>query len=195
MKRNWSACDKDFIPLRYKKSNMEKARIASLLDEKHASLTAWLQGHELIEWSQGPSGKWTTGQHVIHLIQSTKPLVMAVSLPGFVLRFRFGKANRPSRDYQTIVNRYHEKLAANIGRVSPFSQNMPNTQPEEKEKLIAELTALNQKLNRKMNGFSEVQLDKLVVPHPLMGKMTLREILLWNAYHTEHHHQILVNKH
>ncbi|MCF8245444.1 MAG: DinB family protein [Saprospiraceae bacterium] len=174
---------------------MEKLKIAALLDEKHGNLTHWLQSHAAEKWAQGPAGKWTTGQHIIHLIQSTKPLLLGVSLPGFVLRFRFGKANRPSRDYQTIVDRYHEKLAANVGRVSPFSQNMPDTQPDEKEKLIAELTALNRKLNRKMSRFSEAQLDKLVVPHPLMGKMTLREVLLWNAYHTEHHHHILVNKH
>ena len=178
-----------------KNRSMEKHTIAALLDEKHGNLTNWLQGHAAEKWSQGPTGKWTTGQHVIHLIQSTKPLLLGISLPGFVLQLRFGKANRPSRDYQTIVDRYHEKLAANVGRVSPFSQNMPDTRPEEKEKWIAELTTLNQKLNRKMKGFSEAQLDKLVVPHPLMGKMTLREILLWNAYHTEHHQQILVNKH
>ena len=113
------------------------------------------------------------------------------SLPGFVLRFRFEKANRPSRSYEAIVTRYHERLAAATGIVSPFSKNMPDTQPDEKEKRIAELTALNRKLNQKMGKFSEAQLDRLLVPHPLMGKMTLREILLWNAYHTEHHHQIL----
>ncbi len=174
---------------------MEKAKIAALLDEKHGLLTSWLAEHSPEKWATGPAGKWTTGQHILHLIQSTKPLLMAFSLPGFVLRLRFGTANRPSREYQAIVDRYHERLAANVGRVSPFSQNMPDTQPDEKEKLMADLTALNQKLNRRMSRFSEAQLDRLVLPHPLMGKMTLREILLWNAYHTEHHHQILVKKH
>lgn len=174
---------------------MEKVKIAALLDEKHGNLISWLGEHAPEKWATGPAGKWTTGQHVLHLIQSTKPLLLAFSLPGFVLRFRFGKANRPSREYQAIVERYHERLAANVGRVSPFSQNMPDTQPDEKEKLIAELTKLNNKLNRSMSRFSEAQLDRLVLPHPLMGKMTLREILLWNAYHTEHHHQILVKKH
>ena len=170
---------------------MEKAKIAALLDEKQDNLTNWLGEHAPEKWALGPAGKWTTGQHVVHLIQSTKPLLMAVSLPGFVLRFRFGKANRPSRNYDAIVARYHERLATNVGMVSPFSKNMPDTQPDEKEKRIAELAALNRKLNQKMGGFSEAQLDRLLVPHPLMGKMTLREILLWNAYHTEHHHQIL----
>jgi len=170
---------------------MQKAQLATLLNEKHASLSQWLQAHPSENWSVGPAGKWTTGQHIVHLIQSTKPLVLALSLPALVLRFRFGKANRPSRDYATVVARYHERLAKSAGIVSPFSQNMPNTQPAEKEKLMAEITALNEKLNRKMGLFSEAQLDRLLVPHPLMGKMTLREILMWNAYHMEHHHRQL----
>jgi hypothetical protein len=171
---------------------MEKAKIASLLDEKFDNMAQWLKTHPAEKWAIGPAGKWTTGQHIVHLIQSTKPLVRALSLPGFVLRWKFGSANRPSRDYETIVARYHEKLAAVNGQVvSPFSQNMPATPPEGKEALIAELAALNKKLNRKMAGYSDAQLDNLLVPHPLMGRMTLREILMWNAYHTEHHHKIL----
>ena len=30
-------------------------------------------------------------------------------------------------------------------------------------------------------------LDTLVLPHPVMEKMSIREILLWTAYHIEHH--------
>lgn len=171
---------------------MKKAEIAKLLLTKHANLVQWLESHPAEKWPQGPTGKWTTGQHIVHLIQSTKPLVRALSLPGFVLRWKFGKANRPSRDYAAVVARYQEKLAAIDGKiVSPFSQNMPGTPPETKAALLAEFEALNQKLNRKMNGFSEAQLDQLLLPHPLMGRMTLREILMWNAYHAEHHHKLL----
>jgi DinB superfamily len=170
---------------------MQKAQLANLLNDKHTNLSQWLQAHPSEKWSLGPAGKWTTGQHIVHLIQSTKPLVLALSLPALILRFRFGKANRPSRDYATVVARYHDRLAKSAGIVSPFSQNMPNPQPAEKEKLMAEMAALNEKLNKKMGRFSEAQLDRLLVPHPLMGKMTLREILMWNAYHTEHHHRLL----
>ncbi len=174
---------------------MQKAQLADLLNEKHNSLAQWLQAHPSEKWTVGPAGKWTTGQHIVHLIQSTKPLLLALSLPALILRFRFGKANRPSRDYATVVARYHERLAKSTGVVSPFSQKMPIPQPAEKAKLMTEMAALNEKVNKKMSRFSEAQLDRLLVPHPLMGKMTLREILMWNAYHTEHHHNILEEKH
>lgn len=172
---------------------MEKAQLANLLNEKHDKLVQWLHAQPPEKWAAGPSGKWTSGQHIVHLVQSTRPLVTALSLPGFVLRLRFGKANRPSRDYETVVARYHERLAKSNGVVSPFSQKMPDTPPGEKEKWMAEMAALNGKVNRKLHRYSEAQLDGLLVPHPLMGKMTLREILLWNAYHTAHHHHILAS--
>ena len=39
--------------------------------------------------------------------------------------------------------------------------------------------------------FSVSDLDTYLLPHPLLGKMTIREISLWTAYHTEHHYKIL----
>jgi len=29
------------------------------------------------------------------------------------------------------------------------------------------------------------------LPHPLMGRMTIRAIVAWTVYHTEHHYKIL----
>jgi hypothetical protein len=49
-------------------------------------------------------------------------------------------------------------------------------------------------LKKKIQKFSEQDLDTLLVAHPLMGKMTLREMLMWNAYHTKHHELVLRDK-
>ena len=49
----------------------------------------------------------------------------------------------------------------------------------------------NKKLQYKTKRLKDKHLDKLLIPHPLMGKMTLREIIMWTAYHTDHHNQIL----
>ena len=61
-------------------------------------------------WTKGQEGKWTTGQHALHLLHSIKPLDNALSMPKFVLRLKFGKANRPVRDYEAIAKRYQERL-------------------------------------------------------------------------------------
>jgi len=52
---------------------------------------------------------------------------------------------------------------------------------------LAKLQIQQKKLQYKTNHISEKRLDTLLIPHPLMGKMTMREIIMWTAYHTEHH--------
>lgn len=164
----------------------------NLINDKHASLIQFLNTHDDLKWNQGPEKKWTTGQHIVHLIQSTKPLNKALSIPKFVLQYKFGKANRPSRSYDEVVKRYLERLAETDGKIlSPYSNKMPDTPPEGKVELINELTKQKDILLKKLEKLSEKQLDKYLVPHPAMGRMILREIIIWSAYHTEHHHKSL----
>ncbi|MFC4721824.1 DinB family protein [Geojedonia litorea] len=167
---------------------MEKEAIADLIDEKHQYLIEWLSSHDDEKWEQGPEGKWTTGQQTLHLLQSIKPLNDALSFPKFILRYKFGKANRPVRDYQTVVSRYQERLK-NVpeGIVSPFSKGMRVPKLSDKKYLLNRLQVESKKLQYKTRKLSDVNLDTLILPHPLMGKMPVRELLMWTAYHVEHH--------
>jgi hypothetical protein len=36
--------------------------------------------------------------------------------------------------------------------------------------------------------YSEVQLDHYILPHPLLGKVTIQEMMYFTIYHAEHHH-------
>ncbi len=40
---------------------------------------------------------------------------------------------------------------------------------------------------KRVDSFSEAQLDALILPHPLLGKLTLREMLYFTIYHVQHH--------
>ncbi len=52
---------------------------------------------------------------------------------------------------------------------------------------MKKLQGLVQKLCKRMNKYSEEELDKYILPHPLMGKVTLREMLYFTIYHVQHH--------
>ncbi len=166
---------------------MDKEAIVNLLEEKHQILLLWLKNHDDKLWQSGPTGKWTTGQHALHLLQSIIPVNNALSLPKFILRFKFGKANREVRDYDSVVKRYLEKLKDAKGMVSPYSKGMKVPPLSDKEYIMNRLQVENKKLQYKTRKLSDKQLDELVLPHPLMGKMPVREIIMWTAYHTEHH--------
>jgi len=174
---------------------MNKSEIAQLLDQTHNSMLEYLANHEDSKWDKGPDGKWTTGQHIVHLIQSISALNKGLKIPGLVLQYKFGKANRGPREYMTIINRYNEKLkGVEKGVVSPLSKNMPSTPPDGKQEIINRFTEEKDKLLKMLNSKSEKALDKYLIPHPLMGRMLMREIIMWTAYHTEHHQKVLKEK-
>ncbi len=166
---------------------MQKDDIILKLEEKHQTLLNWLEQQEEDKWEVGPENKWTTGQQVLHLLQSVKTLNNALSLPKFILKFKFGKSNREVRDYDTVANRYNERLKDVQGRTFGPSQNMKVPKIKEKSYLIDRLQTENKKLQYKTDKWTDKQLDNYILPHPLMGKMPVREIIMWTAYHVEHH--------
>jgi len=174
---------------------MDKESIADLLEEKYQKLIHWLKDQDDDKWEQGPEGKWTTGQVALHLLQSIKPLNSALSLPKFVLRYKFGKANRPVRDYETVIKRYQERLKnAPGGATFGPSQNMKVPKLKDKPYLLTRLQMESKKLQYKTRKMSDKNLDTLILPHPLMGKMIVREMIMWTPYHVEHHTNQLIEK-
>ena len=170
---------------------MEKEDIAQLLDDAYGQYIEFVEESSEDFWLFAPKGKWTTGQHTKHLLQSTKPLNFALSLPSFVLSWKYGKSNREVRPYEQVVQRYKERLDQNKGKVYKGSQNMDVPRSADKDYLLNRLQVEHRKLEYKTRHISNKNLDKLILPHPLMGKMPLREIIMWSACHVDHHLSIL----
>ena len=173
---------------------MTRPELIQVNKEKFQNLFDFLDSHESEKWAQGPEGKWTTGQHIMHLIQSARPLNRALGMPMLVLWYKFGKANRGPRTYDLVKDKYKTKLAAAGNVLSPFSRNMPETPPEGKQDIIAQLKKEKDILLKKINKISEKNMDKYLIPHPLLGRMLIREMLMWNAIHVDHHLEILKEK-
>ncbi len=170
---------------------MDKETIINLLNEKNNKLIDWLSKQDDEKWQEGPEGKWTSGQQALHLLQSIKPLNTALSLPKFILKFKFGKSNRALRDYDTIVNRYHERLKEVKGVTFKGSQNMKVPTLKDKTYILNRLQVENKKLQYKTLNWKDEALNNYILPHPLMGKMPIRELIMWTAYHIEHHTKTL----
>jgi len=167
---------------------MTKDTITKLLEEKNKTLTNWLLSHDDAKWKTGPKSKWTTGQQALHLLQSIKPLNTAMSMPKFLLKYKFGKANREVRDFDAIVKRYQERLSEiEPGTEFGPSRNMRIPEIKDKAYIINRLQVESKKLQYKTKKWRDKDLDDYILPHPLMGKMPVREIVMWTAHHVEHH--------
>lgn len=164
---------------------MNKNEITLLLSEKHTQFLAAFPSLSEKQFTSSTNGKWSPAQELDHIIRSVSPVVMAFGLPGFILKWKFGTANRPSKTYEALVEKYHVKLAAGGKASAQFIPTAVSFQG--REAAIAKVDALVQKLNKRVDDKSEETLDKLILPHPLLGKLTFREMLYFTAYHAEHH--------
>lgn len=136
-----------------------------------------------------PEGKWSAGQQLDHLIRSVKPVNLAFRLPGWLLRILFGKPNRPTRTYEVLVEKYLQKLNAGGVASGPF---VPPAIPlARKQALLGVYNREAQRLIKIVMRWQDADLDRYLLPHPLLGKLTLREMLFFTIYHTGHHQRLL----
>ena len=162
-----------------------KSEIIDALDKNVNAFNQFILSLDKVQFENATDGKWSAGQNLDHLILAIKPLQPAFSLPKFMLTFLFGKANRPSTAYDALVEKYNSKLSAGgkaSGRFIP-----PTILYERKDALVKKYDDQKEKLIKKIKKQSEKDLDNYILPHPLLGKITLSEILFFTIYHNMHH--------
>jgi DinB superfamily len=132
--------------------------------------------------------KWTAGQQLDHIYRSVSALNLGLALPKFIIRLYVGKANRPSKDYDALVAKYKLRLEAGGKAVGRFIPKPVST--DQKIKLKDKLQKAVNSLCKKIDKYNEKQLDYYILPHPLLGKLTVREMLYFTIYHAEHHRKL-----
>jgi len=138
-------------------------------------------------------GKWTIAEHIYHLIKSTKGVSKGMSMPKLGLHTMFGKRQNTERSYQQILNLYTETLSGN-------NVKAPNAYEAEPGRTFDRVTLVN-RFEGERNDFvealkkwSEADMSTYVMPHPVMGKFTIREFSYFTILHTIHHLNILKNQ-
>lgn len=172
---------------------MNKKQLLEKLSSGSKALSSWFMDRPVEAMLSGPEGAWTAGQHLLHIIKSTKPLAKGVGYPRILLRLKFGKATGPSRSYEELVAAYQQKLAAGgkaTGEYVPREVKM-----NERDVLVERFKAEMNVLINNIHQWKDENLDLTVLPHPLIGTITLREMLYFTIYHMEHHLHILEERH
>ena len=169
---------------------MMKQEIIAQLTVKHKNFADLVSSLNDVDFVFSADSKWSVGQQLDHIILSVTPLVKALWAPRFVLTVLFGKANRPSRNYDSLVQKYLSKLDAGGKAPKPFIP--PPVEASQKKKLQEKILRLVTTLCKRVDGFSDQQLDEYILPHPLLGKVTIREMLYFTIYHVEHHQKMVL---
>jgi hypothetical protein len=137
-----------------------------------------------------PEGGWSPSDNLDHLVKSVKPIVRVMQLPKEKLQSLFGIASQPSRSYLEIHDAYVQALhngAQAFGRYLP-DQSAPASESEEaKAQLWAEWVQLGPALLAQVESWRENDLDTYLLPHPILGNLTFREMLFFTLCHNQRH--------
>lgn len=163
---------------------MKKSEIQARLISNHAAFANFIRGLSDVLVNHSMPGKWTPLQQLSHIEKSVAPVKIAFVVPKFFLRIVFGKANRPSRSYDELVAKYKSKLEAGGKSTTRFLPDSTCDRIMLQDVIERHVKVLSERIDR----FSEHELDQFILPHPLLGKLTLREMLYFTIHHVEHHH-------
>jgi hypothetical protein len=106
-----------------------------------------------------------------------------------MLRWRFGRAKVPSRSCSELQRAYNAALAAGgkAGRFTPSPEAAPMDSGKRRTEILDAWRTSVEQLDRAGLRWQESALDRLVLPHPLLGNLTTREMLMFTVFHTAHH--------
>jgi hypothetical protein len=134
---------------------------------------------------------WSPAENVRHLIKATTPVTKALNLPGPTLITMFGSGGGKSESFDSLRDRYLSLLIGGVdaGKFAPDEHRPPADHAAWQSELIGECRDAVLALAEAAGRWAESDLDRYQIPHPLLGKLTVREMLFFTLYHHSHHKQ------
>jgi len=131
---------------------------------------------------------WSIAEEFDHVIKSASAVSSAMKVSPFMLKWKFGKPNRPIRTYDEILAKYTKALASVNGKaIAPSPFQAEEGKVFNKADMLNHWESTLKKFEKRITKWSDKNLDKVLLPHPLLGKMMVREILFFTHLHTNHH--------
>lgn len=185
------AVENPFLP---EVSPRTRGELIDAFRKMHAEITElWKSIPDEAFFRLPEGGGWSPAGNVRHLLISVWPITWNLKLPKISSRLLFGAAKRPGGDLFSVRDRYRAKLAAG-GKAGPFTpgkRRQTQGGPEQRAKLMAQWERAVPDLNAQIEKWSEADLDHYRTLHPLIGRLTMREMLFFTLYHLSHHASVV----
>mgnify|MGYP000910295439 CR=1 FL=1 len=163
----------------------DKQQIIAELNDSFNSLVDICTQVKHEQFNISKEGKWSAGENIQHLVNATKMTNVAFNLPKFVHVLLYGKPHRTSHGYSKVIDNYLKQLEHGAKASGPY---IPKKRDYQRELLQQRIKAQGNKLIAAIhNKWTEEQLDKYVIKHPILGLLTLRELAYFTIYHNSHH--------
>jgi uncharacterized damage-inducible protein DinB len=167
-----------------------KDDLLAALQESSQRAANWFLDIPAADFFRRAGDVWSPSDNLDHLIKSVKPITKALKLPGITIHAMFGKPDMASVSYEELCQRYRDEIARGgqaSGRYLPEQKNPVTEAESQKNDLLEEWKTASSELITVTAQWQEEDLDRYQLPHPLLGKLTLREMLYFVIYHNLRH--------
>jgi hypothetical protein len=167
-----------------------KEKLIGSLRESNQRAANWFREIPLADFFSRQGEAWSPSDNLDHLIKAVKPITKALKLPKITLHAMFGKPDKASVSYEELCQRYRQEIARGgqaSGRYLPEQKSPVGDAEDQKGSLLEEWTKASSELVFIAGQWEENDLDQYQLPHPLLGKLTVREMLYFTIYHNLRH--------
>ena len=167
-----------------------KANLLAALKDSNQRALAWFQEIPAIDFFKREGEVWSSSDNLDHLIKAVKPVTKALKLPRITLHAMFGKPEKASVSYEELCQRYRDAIARGgqaSGRYLPEQKRPVGDAEDQKRRLLEEWANASRELVSMAEKWQEDDLDQYQLPHPLLGRLTIREMLYFTIYHNLRH--------
>jgi uncharacterized damage-inducible protein DinB len=167
-----------------------KDELFTALRESNQRAAGWFQEIPAADFFKRQGEAWSPSDNLDHMIKAVKPITKALKLPKITLQAMFGKPEKPSASYEELCRMYRDAIAQGgqaSGRYLPEQKSPIDDGEEQKKNLLIEWRDASYELVSTSEKWQENDLDQYQLPHPLLGKLTIREMLYFVIYHNLRH--------
>jgi DinB superfamily len=163
---------------------MTQAELVQALEARQNELQTYFSSipEDVFLADNGP--KWNPAQHLIHLTKSGSRIAQGLQASDQLPNHE----TQTPRDYETIRDTYlatlklaPAELLAKVGASIQVETGSSQAQ------IIEKYLLAGKQLREAAQTWSETELDAKAMPHPVLGLLSVREMLEFALYHDLHH--------
>ncbi|GAB2560128.1 DinB family protein [Spirosoma aerophilum] len=169
-----------------------KAQEISILDQLRRDcreFTEWSDTRSNEQFMTQVNGKWSVAEVMQHLFLSARPVARLLAGPHDVLK-QWGRSETRPRGYDEVASAYKRVLGTGVKAPASMSPRPEDIQIGRSEMAKRFENVYDDLINAGASWSSE-ELDTYCIPHPVLGKLSVREMLYFTSIHTQHHLRLL----
>ena len=167
----------------FTQAELSQAELVQALEARHREVGAYFSSLPETTFLADNSPKWNPAQHLIHLTKSASRIAQ-----GLQARDQLPNHETPSRGYEAIREAYLATLKqAAAELLERIGASVQVEAGSSQAQIIQAYLLAGKQLREAAQSWSESELDAKAMPHPVLGSISVREMLEFVIYHDLHH--------